>query len=343
MSRIRTVWALALWFPFIAGWTYAGERSTVRETARITLHQWVSQDGDWQYPSDFVGDCDVATTQIWISQDGAVGAGSSWSTGETPAEWGVTDIVLVDGVASQVSMTSGLDQSAITVARMDVTENYKGDLGLPGTPLQLEVSDILTMRGFGTLHYESGGGAVVLLDSPNHLSALSLPSGIILGLYVKEGHADVGASAVFSGGVVTFGPYATVTIAGSANTGPHYIHCLDGTMDPGLRGPAGGLTRPTIEVAGGLLKLHKLTGATNYFYLKQSGGVIDFDIKESNGTGLKMQLRAGTADFRKCQYVFSSLGTESYILPGANIVPGPATTEAILTASGILDFRGLFP
>lgn len=353
MSRI--MWALAFGIPLVAGQTYAGDRP-FRETARVTLHQWVSQDGQWNHPYERVkrypldrtddepgDDVDVATTQIWISQDGAMGAGSSWSTGEAPGAWGATDNVLFDGVASQVSATSGLDLSAITVARIDVTDNFTGDIGLPGVPFQLaSITNVVTMRGSGTLYYSPAGGDKIFVDSPNHLDALVVPSGIILGLYVKEGHATVGASAVFAGTVSTMGPYATVVIAGSAaNTAPHSVHCWDGVMDTGLRGPA--LVDGTITVGGGLLKLHRLAGTNAYTHLLQTGGVIDFDIKEGNGTDLHMQLVGGTADFRKCQYVFSSLGSESYIGPAMQIIPGPATTEAILKASGIEDFRLNYP
>ena len=356
MSRI--MWALAFGILLVAGQTYA-EKPPFRETARVVLtpQRWVSQDGQWRHPAELVGmrriwtddepgdDIDVATTQIWISQDGNMGAGSSYNTGEAPGAWGATDILLFDGVASQVSPSSGLDLSAITVARIDVTDNFTGDIGLPGTPFQIaSISNVITMRGSGTLHFSSAGGDEIFVDSPNHLNAVSIPSGIITGLFVKEGHVDVGASTVFAAATLaTFGPYATVTVAGSANTAPWYIDCWDGVIDPGLRGPSVTAARPSIHVGGGLLKLHRLTGAANYTLLQQTGGVIDFDILEANGVAIIMQLAGGTADFRKSQYVFGNVTGASYIGPAAQIIPGPATTEAILTASGIHDFRKNFP
>lgn len=286
----------------------------------------------------------MATTQIWISQDGNVGAGSSWSTGETPAEWNATDEVLVDGVASQVSMTSGLDQSGVSVARIDVADEYHGDLGLPGTPLYFSNAGLTTMRGSGTLYHKSTGGDYIFVDSPNHLNAVSIPDGPIIGLWVKEGHVDMGASASFVQGIgtlATFGLYATVKINGSANTAPHFVHCWDGTMDTGLRGPA--LADARIEVGGGLLKLHRLTGTNPYEWVTLTGGIIDFDITAAYGSPVILHLVGGTADFRKCRYAFSSLSSQAYIAPGMQILPGPVTTEAVLTASGIRDFRKEYP
>ena len=333
---LRIMWALAFGILLVAGQTYAGDRP-FRETARIPLR------GEWQASAELVRDVDMATTQIWISQDGNVGAGSSWSTGEAPGAWGATDLVLFDGVASQVSATSGLDLSAIAVARIDVTDNFKGDIGLPGVPFQIaSITNVITMRGSGTMYFSSAGGDKIFVDSPNHLNALLIPTGIITGLYVNEGHVDVGASAVFAGTLSTFGPYATVTVAGSAgNTAPHTIHCWDGIIDPGLRGSA--VADSTIHVGGGLLKLHRTTGTANYTHLLQTGGVIDFDILEGNGHGIHLQLVGGMADFSKCQYVFNAVNDESYIGPGMQIIPGPATTEAILKASGIEDFREIYP
>lgn len=324
-----------------------GAGSGTKYAASMTLHPTVTAVAgagdtmDVTAKTKGTGGNSIATTETLTN--GSFG-GATLSGGV--AAWGATDIVLVDGVASQVSMTSGLSGPAgVTVERIDITDNYKGDVGLPGTPLSLAgVSNVITMRGSGTLYYEGAGGDEIFVDSPNHLNAASLATGIIEGLYVQEGHVDVGASATFAPGsaiLATFGPYATVTVAGSGNTAPHHVHCWDGRMDLGLRGPA--QAGALIEAGGGLVKLHRLTGTANYAYLRQTAGVVDFDMLATNGAAIHLQLVGGAADFRKCQYVFTTVDDESYIAPGMQIIPGPATTEAILAASGIRDFRKEYP
>lgn len=331
---LRTLWALALGFLLLAG---CGAEDTVAGAAkgrspRLGLAQPIG------------GDVDVADLHIWISQDGDVNAASSWSTGQAPAAWTADDAVLVDGVASQVSMTSGLTSpQGIDITRFDVTEGFAGDIGLPGTPIRFASGGVVTMRGSGALHYYAVTDADVFVDSPNHLNAVTMYF-FIKTLYVKQGHVDVAAAAAFivsSGHLVTFGPYATVTVAGSANTGPMHVRMYDGTVDLGLRGA--GVANSTIDVAGGLLKLHKLTGVANYLELRQTGGMIDFDMAAANGGTVRMQLAGGIADFRKSRYAFGSFTYGSYITPGSQIIPGPVTTEAVLQASGIRDFRKEYP
>ena len=331
------MWGLVVGLLFIAG---CGVEETVAEAGkrRLPKPEWADRQlGD---------DIDVATYQIWISQDGDVSAGSSWSTGEVPGAWGATDIVLVDGVASQVSMTSGLDQSAITIGRMDVTDNFKGDLGLPGTPLQWAAVSPLVMRGSGTLHYRSSGASALFVDSPNLLDAVSLPNCNIAGLFVSQGHVHVGAGSAFSAISVltTFGTYAKVTLEGSSDNGPAYTRVYDGTIDLGHHGPKNTAVQPSIDVAGGLLKLHRLTGGLSYAWLRQTGGMIDFDMAASDGADPVMILAGGVADFRKCQYAFGDLSAWlSYIAPGMQIIPGPVMTEAAWVATNILDFRKEYP
>lgn len=110
-------------------------------------------------------------TPIWISSDGDWGNTASWSTGAVPVN---DDTAMFDGLNSVVSVTGGLEQTGVNLARLQSNPAYTGDIGLNGNPLHIDALTVLH-RGTGTLYFKSDGGQNhIQVDSTNLINAAVL-------------------------------------------------------------------------------------------------------------------------------------------------------------------------
>ncbi len=137
---------------------------------------------------------ETMATIRWISLDGDWSAGGSWAGGVVP---GVNDTAQFDGVASQVSVTSGHTSGVTGIINLIITDGYSGDIGASGSELSVNISNRLTHRGNGAIHHIAGGATFVTIDSPNTVDAatidLSTPTGAFI--LVKAGRLIVPASS----------------------------------------------------------------------------------------------------------------------------------------------------
>lgn len=174
---------------------------------------------------------EMATTKnIWQSTDGNYGTLASWSLNHLPTtnEQGVCD-----GTLSQVSISSGLDQSLGPAPdEFITTPGYEGDVGASGNPLHFDGGKA-TIRGTGAayLNPEVGGAMEIFVDSTNRVNALTLGGlGIGVGaraenIHMKDGKCVVLGDVFLPGNVYCVGERALLIIdpALSSENDPGYF------------------------------------------------------------------------------------------------------------------------
>ena len=94
--------------------------------------------------------------KIWTgATDGDWSVAGNWSPSGVPAS---TDDVIISA-AYTVSITAGLNQSAVTLNSLTVEEGYSGAIGSKSADLQI-ATDALTFQGSGVAYIDLGSNAV---------------------------------------------------------------------------------------------------------------------------------------------------------------------------------------
>lgn len=110
-------------------------------------------------------------TKLWVSVSGNWDAGDSWSPAGVPAN---ADNVVFDGT-SQANVTAGFDQSGVTLATLDVREEYRGIIGTgytDSTSVQINTSGKFTYKGSGRCYTYNCTFADLYVDAPNWNGAI---------------------------------------------------------------------------------------------------------------------------------------------------------------------------
>lgn len=234
MFRIRMALALVLGLGFLvlAGWAYGGERTGIREVARVTLREPARK-------------CEVElmafTNNTWQAvMDGNWLNANNWTLGAVPV---ATHVAIFDGTSS-MSVTSGL--AGGTFEQLLVKPSYGGNIGSQGDPLRLDVgtgSIVWRGRGQGFLHPEDGAFANITCDVPNPFSGNrynlvigGLGTGTastIAQVGIKRGNVNIMGDVNFSAPVHMLGDAARLVIdasLGGGMTEPVHIFCAAGAL-----------------------------------------------------------------------------------------------------------------
>ncbi len=261
---------------------------------------------------------------VWISTDGDWSNTASWDTAAVPVS---SDTVIFDGIASVVSVTSGLNQSAVDLAELVVEPEYTGDFATSGAPLQIDTVQ-LTHRGSGAMYIQGGAGVIrnAVLDNPR--GSLEL-GGVAMSLFVLEGNATILGSLASITRLYVLGAQARVTVlSGSATTMP-YIYMIDGTVACSRN------ISTLATVNGGTLTLDSRYPAGE---LSIDGGRVNFKCNTSGPDVARITVLNGTlhmAPGRKPVTV-----ADAMFAPWATIIESPA---ALVTWTDLIDLRDRYP
>ena len=117
--------------------------------------------GQWRERNDKREAEPVATEHVWNSGTGAWDSAASWRSGQVPGAGGNdTDTAMLDGRYSQALVSSGLVPGGNAIHRVITGPNYTGDVGLPGSPLTLNIPSSSNTQarfihhGSGTVYYK---------------------------------------------------------------------------------------------------------------------------------------------------------------------------------------------
>jgi len=294
----------------------------------------------------------------WQSHTGNIDEEGSWSSGVKASDWGITDEVWVDGVLSQRSLSSGLNQPGIAVKKFVVGRGFRGNIGGPGNPLILgngsSGRNYIVYRGSGTMYLMADGAdwaEPVIVDSPNYRDALHLLSDTTADyyyIYVKSGKVICEPSCLFhdaAGTLVLAGQDANVEILGDAGGAPYQpqiINMIQGTLDAGMRefGTSGASSR-YVHMAGGHMTLRNIEGLTAMY---QGGGYIKLTQQVAiasppAGTPI-FRLLGGTLDFSELQNTWTPVG--DFVGPDMLLRDGPLLSEEDFLTY-MFDLRQDFP
>lgn len=226
----------------------------------------------------------MAGPHTWVSTTGDWGADASWSTGAVPL---ATEQVIFDGIASNVSVTTGLT-TGITLARFTVLENYSGNLGTHATnPLSVNVTRFL-YEGTGTA-YMSGSLTYCWINSNNLVDALVWTSGgASEAHFVSGGILSTSGAGSYTGTFLyTNNVYWTVE-AGATDL--NHIWMLGGNVECN-KGQAGSKfftisggewiqtgtnILGTVIQHGGRLEINNVSGGNATVTMYSLGGITDF-------------------------------------------------------------------
>ncbi len=269
---------------------------------------------------------DMAVTAIWISSDGDWDNTASWSTGLVPVS---TDTVIFDGVNSVVSVTSGLNQTGVDLARLDTAPAYTGDIGSPGSPLQIDATVVLH-RGTGTLHLKGDGGGIgVQVDSTNLIDAAVL-SGTSSSwtLDVKKGHVTCDDTVAGLGGVRALGDKAIIVI--EANGAQTITQIM---VQAGFCQNSRPLSAASaIVLVNGGVYIHE-DGAVTQLHVQ--GGVCEWNAGETLTIAV---VGRGLLDFTRSGIIKTV--SAMVIFPGAEVF---LSNQTVIAAAAITDFRKEVP
>lgn len=243
----------------------------------------------------------------WTSVDGDWASPHSWTTDggdDTPQS---EDVVIFNGIYSNVSVTSGLNQTAGNDATYDtdlsylfVDDTYTGDIGTSGSPLQL-TADKIVFKGSGSFYFKSdsdAGGAItdhIVINSDNLSDAAFLDS---------DGNNDTITSIVVVKGDVTIqGSMGLLTRLGisyrkhpktdarvhieSCSNAVNWAYCAGGVVDCNRA--------CSMDMSGG----QWTQDIDNFTTVHQHGGTIIYNTPQSAGNISQLWLTGGTFDMTR--------------------------------------------
>lgn len=220
----------------IAGRAYAGEPPSFKRAMAFTLHQWVSQEGEWRQPK-------VAfLNNTWQAvMDGNFANTANWTLGIVPV---ANHVAIFDGTSS-VSVTSGLDRSANPFEQLLVKPGYGGNMGSQGNPLLVDVgSGVIVWRGRGRgfISPKLGSTTNVIVDTPHVLSgsrynlviggAGAGTAGSVAQIGIKRGNANLAGDMRSTGQIYLLGDAARFVMDAEliGLIGPQHIICAAGIL-----------------------------------------------------------------------------------------------------------------
>jgi len=237
----------------------------------------------------------MATTD-WTGDaaDGDWGNNGNWS-GDKPATGDTARFL--DGA---LSVTTGLDQSAVNLANLIIGPGYSGNIGLSGSYLKIGCDD-LYINGGGILYIEPGTAAIdeVRVLATEQTTGLTLKSSVQTALWVWAGIVNyVFDTAADDLDLYVLGSAADVTItdsaAGDLNTLLVEAGAVELDMDasdfPATVDVRGGTltvtsaanSPTTVNVWGGSVVWNKAAAASAFNV--HSGGTLDFSQEETAKT-----------------------------------------------------------
>ena len=292
----------------------------------------------------------AVTIHRWQSHTGNIDEEGSWSSGVKASDWGSSDEAWVDGILSQKSLTSGLDQSSVTIAKFTVTDTFLGGVGGPGNPLQfadITAYEGLHYRGRGKLYYKSNDAAQgVLIDSPNLLDAAELDAATAKGYLralVVSGATRFTENVTFGTNAIlgVIGRDAKVFVAGNPATGkygPQWVYGGAGHLTMERRNNSANKTMVIISSANVMMK--NFAGWDRFVML--GGYCSAAEEVDPMGTGPLFELYAGTFDLRTSQYDWSAYVLGGFVGPEMTIIGGPVITDKAFSAN-LVDLRHDYP
>lgn len=230
----------------------------------------------------------------------------NWSTGAVPVN---SDTVTIDGRGSSYAILYGLDQSAVTLALLEI---YQGAPDVATTSLALAVSatianlNLPAKQGAGVssalINLDFGSNAVNCTNwGGNYAGTGGLPGTIIAGSHSSNSLTVLGG-LLMGVGLMTVGEacsFPTITLkAGTLLTG-------SGTTWTTVNNNGGTVTLGTASAAGSNQTLTNTTGTTRILgsvtvgTANADGGTILFNNRTTVVTNLNMN--GGTVDFRENQ------------------------------------------
>lgn len=334
-GRIRR-WAV-VGLLLVAGWAHAGERP-FRETARVQVSA---------QPRELEVDEMAFTNNTWAAvSDGDWNNTSNWSLRVIPA---ANHIAIFDGT-SQVSVTTGLDQSAAVFEQILVKPEYTGNIGSAGDPLRFSLATGVLVwrgRGQGFVNPEAGAFARVVCDVPNPLNGTrynlviggmgTVISGNLAILGIKRGNVNVIGDMAFTGSIYLLGDAARLVLnsdLGVANN-PKHILCAAGTLinkrplDASQFLVAGDRSRVT--------QIGALVATTNVLVI--GNGKFEYVPTSAPGTSPLITVIGGVYD--QSDEKWDNVWGTTIIGPDASVIGGALRGSGIWPPS--LDFREEYP
>jgi len=239
------------------------------------------------------------TVRYWTgASSGAYSTSGNWSPGAVPQ---ANDDVVIQGA---VSITSGLDQSAVAIDTFTVLESYTGAIGTVNEYLEIDVDDSF-------LYYSTGGPSYIDIAgnaiSPQIFNTKAFAGGDY-GLYLKGG---TGGTAVTSltvhkgavhvnehGGGTNTSSFTTINV-GFVNNQSSDSKVLI----------APGTTVTNLNISGGEVELQVAAGTINMLAgvltTTGSGAITTLNLRggaaypKSNGVITSLNASDGTIDFTR--------------------------------------------
>ena len=229
---------------------------------------------------------------IWTgaSADGNYSTAGNWSGGVPVA----AGDVLIQG---SVSITAGLNQSAVAIDKFEVAPGYSGTIGSVTAPLQID-PDGFDFTSTGLAYIDIGSAAI----SPVVRGTATAATAGTAGLYLKG--SAIATLSVLKGTVAV----ALLTDETATITTANCLFTTTQATDAGLiLGP--GVTLTTLNQTGGSVDLRcalttiNATGGT--LNTRGSGAITTMNADgatiypQSTGTITTLNANAGTIDFRR--------------------------------------------
>jgi len=245
----------------------------------------------------------MATETVWQSTNGKWDDPSSWTQG-----------VPSGAVAAKLCGLSVADvRLGLTGAdteRLIVTPEYTGQIGAPGSPLEIDMADgmaVLRGRGRHYIKFASGNFPSIVCDSdrrgaPGTAGSAGLLDGTIARLCVKDGGWMISSTCKLIYQVGLFGDQANLEIrpkATTENMAPVVV-VHSGTL---LNDRPSDAANYVLVSLGGLLIQRGLL-AYGDVIVRGAGGLFRYEPLSDPPTDPEMILADGFSDFRGAQYDF---------------------------------------
>ena len=175
----------------------------------------------------------MATVRTWVSTDGNWGTAASWSPSGVPD----TGDTAIFPSTSTVAVTSGLNQTAVTLLLLYVDDGYLQDIGAVGNPLIISASSAIKHFGRGSFYWQTGTAntTAVYVDSLNAVNAFTASGASeVLEAYIAGGNCTfacthaTGIDYMTIGGLRHGRSVPTVTFSGTHKTA--YVFMRSGTL-----------------------------------------------------------------------------------------------------------------
>jgi hypothetical protein len=139
--------------------------------------------------TDIGADATAVGRMLWQDFGGKWDVTGNWDTATVPING---DTCLMG--EGTVDVTLGLDQSAVTLARLHVGPLYDGDIATEASPLLINAADVIINKPYGQVHLNGTFARVIVMETSQSEPAVTL-DGNIAKVYIISGNVKIADSA----------------------------------------------------------------------------------------------------------------------------------------------------